>query len=166
MKTIYDAHTHIPFLLKVPGGIKGKVVNDVVSMLDMVPTVLDLAGVEPEDELPGEVLTSVIRGDQAPLRKNALVEIDRKTADHDLIQMRTLVTNEYKLVHYANKNELMLFDRTLDPHELKNLANEASMVGIVLEMMIKLSAELARTEMPLNNLQSRIRQEYGSLKIE
>jgi arylsulfatase A-like enzyme len=153
----YDAHAHIPFIIKAPGGLKGKVVEDVVSMLDMVPTALDMAGVSPSSALPGEVLTPVVCDDQEPTRKNALVEIDRKPGRNaDMpIQMRTLVTHEYKLVYYANTGETMLFDRLNDPCEQKNLALEPSLQSKVLELLKQLISELARTEMPYSNFQDK-----------
>ena len=126
-------------------------------MLDMVPTALNMAGVTPDLPLPGEVLTPVVRDDRDPVRKNALIEIDRKPGrSSDIpIQMRTLVTKEYKLVYYANTGETMLFDRANDPHEQRNLANEAELQPKVLELFKELTSELARTEMPYCNFQDR-----------
>ena len=83
-----------------------------VSMLDLVPTVLDLAG-QPCD-LPGEVLTPVLMGTASPNRKNALVELDRLNTPAGVVKMRTLVTNDYKLVCYPTHDETMLFDRKND----------------------------------------------------
>jgi len=159
----YEGHAHIPFLAKVPGGVKGKVVDDVVSMLDMVPTVLDLAGVDqPGDErdgewrekaapiqpsLPGEVLTPVLTGDGRPVRRNALIEYDAENyAAFEVLQYRSLVTNDFKLVYYAPTNETMLFDRRNDPDETTNLAEDPDHQGVVLEMFKQLTREIARTE--------------------
>jgi len=161
----YDAHAHIPFVVKVPWiEQKGRVVADVVSMLDLVPTVLDLAGVDqPEDELmtecwlekhqpiasslPGEVLTPVLLDGERPKRRNALVELDSdiKSAP-DLIQMRTLVTNEYKLIYYAPGNEIMLFDRKNDPGEMNNLANDPEYQSVIVDLCKQLLREISRTE--------------------
>ncbi|MDT8390722.1 MAG: sulfatase-like hydrolase/transferase, partial [Lentisphaeria bacterium] len=145
----YDAHMRIPFIVKAPGAPKGKVVEDVVSMLDLVPTVMDLAGVAFPCDLPGEGLAPVVAGDAEPLRKTALVEIDRmgKSFDHHL-PMRAIVTNEYKLVYYPKHKETMLFDRKNDPCELKNLAGEPELQPLILELFKQLQSELTRTEMP------------------
>lgn len=152
----YDAHAHVPFLMKAPGGEKGKVVEDVVSMLDMVPTALDLAGVAPELPLPGEILTPVATGARGPLRKMALVEMDTRLGpDAEFVQMRWIVRNDYKLVYYANNKETMLFDRINDPNELKNLAGEPEMQPVLLELFQELMSEISRTEMPECNFQDR-----------
>ncbi len=161
----YDAHAHIPFVVKVPWSEhKGQVVEDVVSMLDLAPTVLDLAGVEqPEDELmsnwwrdkhqpvapslPGEVLTPVLLNGARPRRRNALVEYDSDlVTPFDLLQMRWLVTNEFRLVHYAPTNEILLFDRRNDPHEMKNLARDPEYRSVVMDLLQQLLCEISRTE--------------------
>jgi arylsulfatase A-like enzyme len=145
----YNRHAHIPFIAKVPGGERGKVVEDVVSMLDMVPTALDLAGLS--QDLPGEVLTPVLMSAARPIRKNALVEHDRTESPIGRVEMRSLVRNDYKLVHYPCQEETLLFDRANDPQELKNLAGDPEMQPMVAEMFKELRSELARTEMPAHH---------------
>jgi arylsulfatase A-like enzyme len=160
----YDGHAHIPFVVKVPWSTqRNKVVDDVVSMLDLVPTVLDLAGVDqPEDEtmsawwrdhhgpvappLPGEVLTPVLLTRALPERRNALVEYDSDTDSFDLLQIRTLVTNEYKLVYYAPTNETLLFSRVNDPDEMHNLAQDDGYHGVLMDLLKQLVHEISRTE--------------------
>lgn len=161
----YDGHAHVPFVVKVPWSKeKGKLVEDVVSMLDLVPTVLDLAGVsQPDDELmtdwwrekhhpvapslPGEVLTDVLISDARPKRRCALVEYDTDTYNaFDILQMRSLVTNEFKLVYYAPTDEIMLFDRINDADEMKNLANDPVFAPVVNKLLRRMLFELARTE--------------------
>ncbi len=160
----FDGHAHIPFIAKVPGNTHaGNVVEDVVSMLDLVPTVLDLAGASHPDDLirkancnepdavpapalPGEVLTPVLMDGTVPQRKNALIELDWVKGPFRALQMRTLVTNDYKLVYYAPTQETLLFDRRKDPDELRNIADDPAYVTVVIAMLKTLMAELARTE--------------------
>jgi len=160
----YDGHAHVPFLAKVPWAKqKDRVVDDVVSMLDMVPTVLDLAGVEPpadkrdhewrekaapiQPSLPGEILTPVLTGDASPVRKNALIEYDAENYKaFEELQYRSLVTNDYRLVFYVPTNETMLFDRDNDPYETTNLASDPEYRGIVLDLLKQLVNEITRTE--------------------
>jgi arylsulfatase A-like enzyme len=160
----YDGHAHIPFLARVPWAReKSKVVDDVVSMLDLVPTVLDLAGVsQPGDRLderwremaapiqaslPGEVLTPVLTGDVRPVRRNALIEYDHEGYEaYEELQYRSLVTNDHKLVFYMPCGETMLFDRKNDPDETRNLADDPEHQGILLELFRQLISEISRTE--------------------
>lgn len=160
----YNAHMHVPFLAKVPNGVQGQVVDDVVSQLDLVPTVLHLAGVQHPDDvrraqvgsepmgvlpaaLPGEVLAPVLRGGGRPQRRTALVEHDTVRSGFETIQFRTLVTNDYKLVFYTPLQETMLFDRKNDPDEIQNLAEDPLYQAVVRDLLQQLLAEVARTEM-------------------
>jgi hypothetical protein len=43
-------------------------------------------------------------------------------------------------------NELLLFDRTNDPHEMKNLSAEPKCQTIVAQLLQELVAEIGRTE--------------------
>lgn len=161
----YDGHVRIPFLFKVPWAKKhGHVVDDVVSMLDLVPTILDLASVAQPDDLqinetfrkqaaplppalPGESLKPVLLHNSRPQRKNALVEFDDELQNaFDLLQMRMLVTNEYKLVYYAPTGEIMLFDRRQDPQEMKNLSNDRNYTVVINDLLTQLLREISRTE--------------------
>jgi arylsulfatase A-like enzyme len=151
----YNAHTHIPFVVKVPDARqKGRMVDNVVSLLDLFPTVLDLAGVSyPQDapcpvSLPGEVLTPVVRGTADPVRKTALIEVDRLNTPVGILQMRTLVVSDYKLVSYPLHGEVMLFDRRNDPLELTNLAGREESQAVLNDMLKQLKLELDRTGMP------------------
>ena len=164
----YNAHMHVPFVARVPGGVQGHVVEDVVSQIDLVPTVLALAGVSHPDDLcraalrpgqanippalPGEVLAPVLRTGARPERRNALVEHDTVDAAFGNVQMRTLVTNDFKLVYYTPLQETMLFDRRNDPDERVNLAGDPAHQPVVMAMLKALLAELARTEMPAHLL--------------
>lgn len=148
----YDAHARVPFLVRAPGGARGRVVDDVVSMLDLVPTVLDLAGVtydrpdRPGSALPGEILTPVLHGERAPSRKSALIELDADNVGSlPLVQYRSFVTNEWKLVHYLPTDETLLFDRANDPHELTNLAARDAYADLLRELREALESEWART---------------------
>ncbi len=43
-----DAMTRVPFVARVPGGVRGHVVCDVTELFDLTPTVLELVGVQAE----------------------------------------------------------------------------------------------------------------------
>jgi arylsulfatase A-like enzyme len=162
----YDGNARVPFILKVPGGCRGKTVDTVVSLFDFMPTVLDLADVaQPEDPrysaryeaycrgnvpaaLPGESLKPTLLTGAPPSRGSALFEFDDEweCARHDLVQMRTLVVDDWKLCHYSPTGELVLFDRRRDPLEKHNLARDPAYAALVTELLSRLLVEVARTD--------------------
>jgi len=39
--SVYDAGTHVPLIISGPGVVKNKVVKDVVSLIDIMPTIIE-----------------------------------------------------------------------------------------------------------------------------
>lgn len=163
----YDGSARIPFIISVPwtsSKLKGKVIHEPVSQIDLVPTVLDLAGVpQPEDPrstpehraalaplpapLPGESLKPVLLDKASPQRATALIEFDQNALEEfENLQVRTFVTSDFKVCLYSPTGELLLFDRKNDPYEMKNLAAEPDYKDVLVEMLAGMVMEIARTE--------------------
>jgi arylsulfatase A-like enzyme len=67
--------TRVPWLVRWPGVTRpGRRVESVASHVDLVPTLLDAAGVEVPHGVQGESLRPVLRGERDRLRPVALVE--------------------------------------------------------------------------------------------
>jgi arylsulfatase A-like enzyme len=59
---VYDATQHVPLIVQGPGLPRGGVVEDVVALRDVAPTVLDLLGVPPLPGATGRSLAEAVRG--------------------------------------------------------------------------------------------------------
>ena len=57
----FEQATHIPFMFAGPGVTKNKLVNNPVNLVDLFPTVFDLAGVPQSTQTNGKSLAPVIR---------------------------------------------------------------------------------------------------------
>jgi hypothetical protein len=66
-RSLYNQVVRVPLLVRAPGG-KGRVVDTPVSLADVMPTLLDLAGVTSPAGLNGLSLAPVIRGEPAKPR--------------------------------------------------------------------------------------------------
>jgi len=163
----YDGSTRIPFIISVPWAAsdrKGRVVHEPVSQIDLVPTVLDLAGVpQPEDprstpehrrslaplspSLPGESLTPVLLDGASPQRATALAEFDNNAySEFENLQVRTFVTRDFKVCLYNPTGEILLFDRKNDPYEMSNLAKDPDYKDVLVDMLAGMVMEICRTE--------------------
>lgn len=58
---IYDALTHVPLVLHHPQ-LKPRVVDELVSAVDLVPTLLDLLGLPADPQIPGHSLEPLVTG--------------------------------------------------------------------------------------------------------
>lgn len=158
----YQGHTRVPFILNVPWADaehKGQQIDTPISSgLDLMPTVLDLAGVPQPGTgtpglgadartLPGESLAAVALAGALSERRNALIELSTEVgANGQWVQMRKLVTEDYRLIVYYPTREVLLFDVRCDPYEQVNIAERPESKPIVADLLAQMLNEISRTE--------------------
>jgi arylsulfatase A-like enzyme len=126
----YDGGLRTPIMLRWPGRIPPGRHEALVSSIDLAPTILKAAGLEPTDDMPGLNLLDVIAAGGKTGRNTLFGEIfDHDVADIDRpaasLQYRWCVDGRWKLILPAGSDERVeLYDLAADPHELHNIANE------------------------------------------
>jgi arylsulfatase A-like enzyme len=60
-RDLYDVNTHVPLIIIAPG-LKIKEINEPVSLLDLMPTILELANARIPENIEGQSLTPLIEG--------------------------------------------------------------------------------------------------------
>lgn len=110
-RSLHETSIHVPLVMWLPG-VAGRRVATPVRNLDVVPTVLDYAGVDAAAlRLEGRSLRATIDGDAAAPPTHA--EIDTR---------RALVEGSTKLIYDLERGEGRLFDLATDPDEKTDLA--------------------------------------------
>ena len=132
----YEASAKIPFVLYCPGKIaSGQVVNEALSCVDFMPTILGLMDVKAPGTEEGRNAAALFTG-KAPADWNDIAIFRSSGGDNDYGWLAA-ATTRYKLVVTADCSP-WLFDLERDPHELKNFfADPASR-----EIVRTLSAQL------------------------
>jgi arylsulfatase A-like enzyme len=69
---LYPDVLRVPFIMKPAGGAKSRIVEDSVSLLDLSRTLLEAAGIAPEDKFDGISLMPALRGEALPGRGGLL----------------------------------------------------------------------------------------------
>ena len=128
----YDDITRIPLILRPPAGTQPRRIDRPVSHIDLLPTLLDAAGIDRPECLHGNSLLPLIANDSAA-SSDVLIEFNRYEIEHDsfggFIPMRALVTEDFKLViNLFDTDEL--YDRRNDPDEMNNLIDVAEFTSI------------------------------------
>ncbi len=113
---IYDASVQIPLIMAGPG-IAARVVPDQVRIVDVMPTVLDLLGVEVPSVVQGTSLRPALGGQRQELL--AFSESWYPRFHYGWSELRAVRDGRYKFI-LAPRREL--YDLTADPKELTNLA--------------------------------------------
>ena len=118
--TLYDATQHVPLLLSAPRLPRGGVVTEPVRLIDVAPTLLELAGVPPLPDANGRSLVplAVGRSDEERIAYLEAIEPQLSMGWSPVLGIRTA---SYK---YLRAPRPELYDLGLDPDELRNLAEE------------------------------------------
>ncbi len=136
--TLYNSEIRVPLVLSGPGVGVARVPAP-VSLIDLAPTLLDLAGYEPPDGwvMDGRSLRALLDSPGTPLDRGRAFSVLMKDA-HSKSEADATIQGRYKLIHVADRVEL--YDFVADPSEKKNLA------GSLVDVRRRLEAERAERE--------------------
>jgi len=116
---IYDATVKVPLIVRVPGsGLQGVRVPAQVRTIDILPTVLDLVGVEAPDPLHGESLVPLMFDPEGAGPAHAYSESMSVHLQYGWSALYSVRTSKHKFID-APREEL--YDLTQDPSESENL---------------------------------------------
>jgi arylsulfatase A-like enzyme len=115
---MYEEAIRTPLIIRAPGAHKGTH-EGLVSQVDLLPTVLELAGLPVPEDLPGKSLCDALHGGAGPEREAVFSTYDGNFVVGD--GRRCVVGARFKYVWYADGDE-ELYDLERDPRELVNLA--------------------------------------------
>ncbi len=123
---MYEESVAVPFFIAGPG-IKPTIDNtNLVSGIDILPILLDYAGIDISKSLAGRSLRPVIEGKNPACREYIVAESGQ---DANIRMVRSL---RYKYIVYAEgDNPEQFFDCQFDPGEANNLITDLSMKSAV-----------------------------------
>ncbi|MFR9731760.1 sulfatase [Saccharopolyspora sp. MS10] len=124
--TMYEPSVHVPLLIWGPGRVRpGQVLDGLTSLMDIGPTVLELAGLAPPEWMEAESLLPALRGEAWSGRAEVFSEHARDFILTDT-ELMTMVRDErWKLVEFSDHERGQLFDLREDPAEEHDLWSSA-----------------------------------------
>ena len=173
--TLFDRGIGVMLLMRGPDGFTGgKVVDSLVSQLDIYPTLLDIAGIDHPPFLQGTSLMPLVHGETEKVNDEIFAEVTYHAAYEP---QRCARTERWKYIRRfgdypytvlsncddsASKELLVeagwgeqvvpkeqLYDLLLDPAEARNLADDPDHADVLAEMSVRLDDWMERTEDPL-----------------
>lgn len=133
--TMYEESAAVPFLIAGPDVPRGRVSNDLISLVDCYQTILDAVGVDltqNERQLPGASLWPIAQGQS--LDRPAFSEYHAVGSTSASYMLRE---GRYKYVHYVGYPP-QLFDLESDPQEINDLAASPNHKSVLDEFESKL----------------------------
>ena len=123
--TLWEKANHVPFIVVAPGFTKaGTVSSQPVSLLDIYPTLVDLCGLPPKDDIDGRSLLPLLEDPRSTWDQPALMTMGR--GNHAVRSER------WRYIRYSDGSE-ELYDHKSDPWEWDNLASDPQYASIIAE---------------------------------
>ena len=133
-RAFYEESARVPMLIRVPWlNQSQKKIEGVFGHVDLIPTLLDLAGHDAPEELQGESRADVLNG-EADLLENAVFMEWNGIGDRNLgnplinlmatLPWRCVVTGDRWKLNLCAGDKSELFDLDTDPHEMNNLIDD------------------------------------------
>lgn len=120
--SMYEHSVRVPAIVWAPGRVaEGRVVDDLVSLFDFAPTVLEMAGVPVPEWMEAQSLMPYLRGEHCEPRKYVFSEHAGDRIFNGSTFMTMIRSQRHKLVHFVDSDEGQLFDMHDDPMEMNNL---------------------------------------------
>ena len=123
--TLYEELIRIPLIVWCPSRLRGgRVVAELASHSDIVPTVLELAGAAVPADLDGRTLVAALEGRTHPQRAAAISEVDGSVEQRSGT-VKAVRGARHKLIASTIDGSELLFDLQADPGERTNVRQQA-----------------------------------------
>ena len=132
---IYEEVARIPLLVYIPG-VEPRRTNALVSAVDIMPTVLEMAGVEIPETVQGRSLMPIIRGEEErgrdfvvtslPLYNPGDVTRAVDAFERNVVEFvpSTITTEEWSLLYSAEGQPVELYNLREDPKQERDVSSE------------------------------------------
>ena len=140
--TLFENATRVPLIVAGPGVSEtGAIAEGIVEMVDIYPTMVDLAGFKPPASVNGRSLVPILKDADTTIRTSALTQYSNGYS---------IRTSRYRYTQWGDQGSLgaELYDHHSDPQELVNLIDKPELSGIQKELRAELLARIDDAKTP------------------
>ena len=123
-RSLWEDVTRVPLIVAGPGVPRGKICSKPVQLMDVYPTLLELAGLEPDTKLEGHSLGALLKNSDAEWPHMARTSFGPGN--------ESIRSERYRYIHYNDGSE-EFYDHAEDPHEWKNLIAQPELASAIEE---------------------------------
>ncbi|MFT5368986.1 MAG: arylsulfatase A-like enzyme [Candidatus Latescibacterota bacterium] len=113
----WEESSHVPLVVRTPGGAEGAVVDDLVSGVDFFATCVDYAGLPPEPSVEGDSFASMVADPSKMLNRPIFSEMRPWCLVREGAFKLVVQKDGFEATH--------LFDLEHDPYEMDNLLGKS-----------------------------------------
>jgi arylsulfatase A-like enzyme len=158
--TNFELDTRVPLIIMDPKNPEGQKTNALAEFVDIYPTLCEMAGLPLPDHLEGQSLVPILEDPTATVKQVAISQYPRgKALDYDRkseIMGYSMRYKQYRFTrwqYYEDPEKVVayeLYDHSMDPVAVKNLAEDPAYADTVKELSAILTNELAKYSTHLN----------------
>lgn len=128
--TNFEIDARVPLIIRAPGYPAGTRIAGLVEVVDIYPTLAELAGLPLPAHLEGDSFVPLLREPGRAWKQAVFTQCRRENEDWAGYSVRT---GEYRLTRWSQPGEpdaFELYDHRVDPEENKNLAGAPALAGV------------------------------------
>lgn len=156
-RSCHESSIHVPLIIYGPGFYGGKRIKELVSLIDLPPTILDCANIEIPKYMQGNSLKSLVEGKSTDWPKEVFIQISESQVGRAIRteKWKYSVKAPRKIGYYHSKSDIYmeeyLYDLESDIFEQKNLVKDPNYKKIRLELAerLKYYMKKANEEIPV-----------------
>lgn len=131
-RSLWNDGTRVPLIVTAPGFAKNQSSERPVGLIDLFPTLLDLTGLPPREDLEGRSLV--------PLMNDPQTSWDRPILTSFAPGNHSLRSTRWHYIRYGDGSE-ELYDHQTDPHEWHNVASNKAHAELLAKFRRQLPEE-------------------------
>jgi arylsulfatase A-like enzyme len=155
---MYEESMHTPLVMRLPKGYNRRGdITEMVQNIDYAPTFLEIAGVPIPEDIQGESLMPLLRGEHPSTWRDQLYyHYYEYPAEHAVKRHYGVRDSRYKLIHFYNDIDTWeLYDLQSDPNEMHNLYGQPGMEEVTRKMMERLNNAQIQYDDPIRALNTK-----------
>jgi choline-sulfatase len=137
LRGLHQELNRVLFSIRAPGLAPQRIAHN-VSLVDLLPTVLELVGISPPEKIAGWSLLPLMKGDDSSVEArfaNRVLFAHRTEADDDGVQVwKSALQGQWKLIDGPSGRSL--YDHSRDFFEQNDLIASESLRNVVLEQAL------------------------------
>ncbi len=131
--SLFEESARAPLIIAAPG-INTKVhdCKRIVEFIDIYPTLADLAGLTPPENIEGVSLVPLLKNPSVQWKRPAFIQTTFKEAPGFSVR-----TDRWRYIEWGENSGnkgIELYDQSKDPHEMNNLADAPEYAGTITEL--------------------------------
>ena len=126
--TLFEQTTRVPFIVVAPGAAHGAVSPALIELVDLYPTLAELAGLTAPDNLEGTSFVPLLKNPAQSWKQAAFTVVSRGNSVG-----RTVRTDRWRYTEWPD-GSAELYDHDSDPREYRNLIKNEARAPVIAEL--------------------------------